>query len=75
MLPAPTIPIFNFLFISVSSASSRDEPSVTNLVQPNPLHKRKTVPRLMQELDRLQGNPGGLAHTAISGVFMASRRK
>ena len=27
------------------------------------------------ESDRLHGNPGGPAHTAISGVFMASRRK
>ena len=27
------------------------------------------------ESDRLQGNPGGPAHTGISGVFMASRCK
>ena len=25
--------------------------------------------------DRLQGNPGGLAHPGISGVLIASRRK
>src|ERR1035437_9350943 len=49
MLPAPMIPIFNFLFINVSCACSCDEPSATNLVQPKPLHKRKSVSRLMQE--------------------------
>jgi hypothetical protein len=27
------------------------------------------------ESDRLRGNPGGVAHTAISGVLMVSRRK
>jgi hypothetical protein len=49
MLPAPMIPIFNFLFINVSSAWSCDEPFAHNLVQPKRLHKRKSVPRLVRE--------------------------
>ena len=56
------IPIFNFRFINVSSAYLCDEPPVAKLVQPKPLHMRKSVPRLVREQGQMYAAPPDMAN-------------